>query len=202
MMDFETALDPGCEMYAHDITADKSLTGEVTAAIDLSVDRMKDLLRRNAFDSNAGMLHALCRIGQLLEMKNRLTGEKTDLEYLLCDDNECLFYVAGFIGDPAGVSDVNGTPLRVGDTVMCQAGSETYEQMIILGATGCSALSQDWLEGKRAVFRTDCAESDIAAAQRYSYPSIGRRSCLKDYHAGRERQQARKRPRRLPREER
>ena len=53
-MDFETALDPGCEMYAHDIAADKSLTGEVTAAIDLSVDRMKDLLRRNAFDSNAG----------------------------------------------------------------------------------------------------------------------------------------------------
>ena len=71
-----------------------------------------------------------------------------------------------------------------------------------LQATGCSALSQDWLEGKRAVFRTDCAESDIAAAQRYSYPSIGRRSCLKDYHAGRERQQARKRPKRLPREER
>ena len=105
MTDFETTLDPRFTMYAGDIAADKKAVEGVPAAIDLAVDRLKELLRRNAFDSNAGMYHALRRIGQLLDMRKRLTGEHKNVEYLLFDDGESSLYVAGFIGDAAGVFD-------------------------------------------------------------------------------------------------
>lgn len=188
MTDFETALDPRFTMDAGDIAADKKAVEGVPTAIDLAVDHLKDLLRRNAFDSNAGMYHALHRIGQLLDMRRRLTGEHKNVEYLLFDDGESSLYVAGFIGDAAGVFDAQGRPLLVGDVVAGSIREQEVKRMVILNAKGEPVLSQEWLDQHDAVFVQDFSVAGVRWANQHPGYTVRSGGCLKDYHTAQNRQ--------------
>lgn len=132
MTNFETDLDPRFTMYAGDIAADKKAVERVPAAIDLAVDRLKELLRHDAFDSDAGMYHALHRIGQLLDMRNRLTGEHKNGIYLIFEDAGHSCHVSGSVGDPAGVFNSQGRPLLVGDIAAGSVREREVNRMVIL----------------------------------------------------------------------
>lgn len=188
MTDFETALDPRFTMYAGDIAADKKAVEGVPAAIDLAVDRLKELLRRNAFDSNAGMYHALHRIGQLLDMRNRLTGEHKNEIYLIFDDAGHSCHVSGFVGDPAGVFDSQGRPLQVGDIVAGSVREQEVKRMVILNARGESMLSREWIDQHDAVFVQDFSAARVQETNRYPGCRIWCHGCLKEYHAAQDRQ--------------
>ena len=202
MTEFSTALDPNDRMYARDLAVDTEAVTGAAAALGQAIDLLKDKLRRNVLDSNAGMDHALCRLGQLLDMRNRLTGEYQDIEYLYSDDGEFFRYVAGFVGESAGVFDSQGRPLCVGDTVATTYQGWTQERMIILSSDGKSLLTQGWINDQDAVFWKDFAEADIRAANINPCCTVRLGSCLKDYHDAKERQQAKKRPKCLPQAER
>ena len=202
MTEFDTALDPNYAMYARDIAVDTEAVTGVAAALGQAIDLLKDKLRRDALDSNAGTFHALCRIGQLLDMRNRLTGEYQDIEYLYSDNGEFYRYVAGFVGESAGVFDAQGRPLCVGDTVATTYQGRTQERMIILSSDGKSLLTQGWINDQDAVFWKDFAEADIRAANINPCCTVRLGSCLKDYHDAKERQQAKKKSKCLPQAER
>lgn len=203
MKDFESPLDPGCQGHQPDLKQDAKTVRPVIEVLDRAIISLKDQLMFSRMNSESGMYHGLCRLGQLQDMRNRLTGERQDIEYILSDDGECSRYVAGFLGDSSDVGDIHGRPLRVGDTVMAYHNGEAHEQMIILGPKGRSQLPQEWLDSRNAVFQTDFREADIETARRYSYPSIDRRSCLEDYFMAHDRAKAPVRqPQKAAREER
>lgn len=180
--DFESPLTPGYAGYCADLALDEAATQGVAQALKQAIGSLKGQLLAGQISSNAGLFHALRRLGQLQDMHNRLTGGDEDIEYLFSDDGECSHYVAGFLGDLSGVTDTHGQPLRVGDTVTMLRDGEPYEQMIILNHKGRSRLSQEHLNRHGAVFQTPFTEAGIMTAQRYSYPIIERRSCLTAYY--------------------
>ena len=59
MTEFSTALDPNDRMYARDLAVDTEVVTGAAAALGQAIDLLKDKLRRNVLDSNAGMDHAL-----------------------------------------------------------------------------------------------------------------------------------------------
>lgn len=187
MKDFDSPLDPGYKGHQPDLKQDAETLRPVLEALDQVIVSLKGQLIFSRMNSDSGMYHGLCRLGQLQDMRNRLTGERKDIEYIFSDNSECSRYVAGFLGDPSDVVDTNGRLLHVGDTVMAHHNGETHEQMIILGPKGRSQLPQEWLDSRKAVFQTDFREADIETASGYSWPTIERRSCLEDYFAAQER---------------
>lgn len=195
MRDFDTALDASYAMYAKDIAADQTVAADVVSAVDQAIDRLKDLLRQNAFDSNAGTFHGLCRIGQLLDMRNRLTGEHRDVEYLFSDDGEFFRHVAGFIGDSAGVVDSQGRPLVVGDIVSADVRDSVYEYMVILSCDGKPMLPSKWMDDHNAVFLRNFSPEDMRTANKNPRCTVYHGSCLKDYFEARERARVQKKQR-------
>lgn len=180
--DFESPLTPGYAGYSADLALDESVIQGVAEALNQAIDSLKGQLLAGQISSNAGLFHALRRLGQLQDMHNRLTGRDQDIEYLFSDDGECSCHVAGFLGDLSDVTDTHGHPLRVGDTVLMLHDGEPYEQMIILDHKGKSQLSQEHLDRHEAIFQTPFSEAGIMTAQRYSYSTIERQSCLTAYY--------------------
>lgn len=196
MKDFDSPLDPGYMGHQPDLERDAATVKIVVESLDQAIRELKRQVIGGPMNSDSGMYHTLCRLGQFQDMHNRLTGEWQDIEYIFSDDGECSRYVAGFLGDPTDVKDAHGRPLRVGDTIMAHSNGQSHEQMIILGPKSCSQLPQEWLDSRKAMFHADFREADIDTARRYSWPSIERRSCLEDYFAAQERA---KTPARQPR---
>lgn len=153
--------------------------------IDEKINALKNSLAEQLKWPDAKVAEVICQIGELLEQRNELTGRSEDMQFLFSDDNECLWFVAGFVGDDSSTVDANGTPLKVGDTVSFYSG---YQRMVILNSKFQPMLSQEMLLEKHAVKVADSAEMDIRTAQSAA-STVTCESCCEVYHRQQEQEQ-------------
>lgn len=97
------------------------------------IEDMKSELLKNSFGvSNATIYDTLANIGKLVSERDKIYGDDTTQVCFIVSDNECYNEVVGFLGDDAGFSDINGTPLHIGDTVHFQSGvSSGYDRLVL-----------------------------------------------------------------------
>lgn len=157
-------------------TAEEKRVSELTEEID---SLKKHLTEQSGYMSNREMHSELKQIGKLLTEKNDLTGLSEYAEYLYFDDGEFMREVKGFIGDSLGITDVEGTPLFVGDTVELQKESGTpYARLVMHGLPGEDIIRED-----RAVKTKGFDELDISDAFSAAF-TISKCSCVEDYEQG------------------
>ena len=135
-----------------------------------------ELLSEQRYMSNSDTYDTLTRIGELVSERNDLTGEIDDVKYFYVDDGEWYRVVAGFIGDDAERTDVNGVPLKIGDTVGLLKENGIYYPRLILSVF----LSQEDLNKEMAVKLKDCTNIDIKDAFNAAY-TVSLESCLEMY---------------------
>lgn len=135
--------------------------------------------------SNAKTSEVICKIGELLEESNALTGNHEDLQYLSSDDGEWFRFVAGFVGDDSGTVDTNGTSLMIGDTVSFDSG---FKRMIILNSSFKPMLSQEVILEKQAIKTADFTEIDIRTADSAA-ATVKLESCCESYRVQQEKGQ-------------
>lgn len=185
--DFVSWIDTSNAIYKAEAEIDARYVQDVIGALDSAIAGIKGDIISGTFKTNAGTHHALIRMGQLPDMHNMLTGEDRDMEYLFSDDGEWYRYVAGFIGDPAGIHDGNGAPLHVGDTVINVVDDKPNERMVILSGKGACILSQEWIDRNHAVKGADYESSNIITANINPTCTISRHSCLNEFYHARQR---------------
>lgn len=101
----------------------------LTAEID---SKKAQLLKNNYAQTNASIYETLAEIGRLTAERDRIYGDDTTEVCFILTDNEFFYEVAGFLGDDAGFSDINGTPLHIGDTVHFQSGVNSgYDRLVL-----------------------------------------------------------------------
>lgn len=155
------------------MSADEKRIQELSEKIN---ELKKHLTEKSAYISNRDMNSELERIGELLTEKNELTGLSEDAQYLYFDDGEWMRKVEGFIGDELGITDAEGTPLFVGDTVDLHSQSgQPYPRLVMHGLPG-----EDTIRDQKAVKSKSFAEMDIKDASSAAF-TISLRSCVEDY---------------------
>ncbi len=118
----------------------------------------------------------LIKIGEMLHEKNLLTGGNEDIKYFYLDDGEWYRIIAGFIGDDSGTTDVNGVPLKIGDTVKFTDTDGYSGQRIILH----EFLNQEFLNERKAIKVKDYTDFDIKDACTHAF-TVTEHSCLDMY---------------------
>lgn len=152
---------------------EKKRVDELTDAINTA---KTELMNEQRYMSNRATYDALAHIGELVSERNNLTGETSDIKYLYLDDGEWYRVVAGFIGDDAERTDINGTPLKIGDTVeLTVDDGKPYSRLIM-----SIFLDQGDLDEAQAKKTKDYTEMDIKHANSIAF-TVTENSCLEDY---------------------
>lgn len=116
------------------------------------------------------------RLGELIIKKNELTGQTEDILYFFLNDNEWYRELGGFIGENADVCDINGIPLKIGDTVILQGkGDQTFARIIFKDMPTQEALNQ-----KRAIKIKDYTELDLKDSNNVAF-TVSLCSCREVY---------------------
>lgn len=138
--------------YNNDVRERNFLT--LTAEID---SRKAQLLENNYAQTNTSIYETLTEIGRLTAERDRIYGDDTTEMCFILTDNEFYNEVVGFLGDDAGFSDINGTPLHIGDTVHFQSGvSSGYDRLVLN-----RLVTSDVVNGFDAIKSADASQYDL-----------------------------------------
>lgn len=97
--------------------------------------------------SNKRIGEHLVLVGEMIDLRNRITGRRDDVEYLYFDDGESIRYIAGFIGDRVSIEDSLGSPLHIGDLINDESGRE---YLVALNIKGQLEVDAQWIKEKAA----------------------------------------------------
>ncbi len=153
--------------------AEKKRADELTAEIEKAKQR---IMSEQRYMGNAKKSTELTHIGELVNERNVITGENADVKYFFLDDGEWYYDVVGFVGDDAGRKDINGTDLKIGDTVEIKTKSGNLYPRLILSIF----LQQDELNETEAVKTKDYTDLDIKDTNNAAF-TITENSCLERY---------------------
>lgn len=129
--------------------------------------------------SIADTQHLICSIGEIID-ENILEPDRNDECYLF---NDIEMHFAGFVGDEAGVTDCNGTPLHIGDVTEISESTSSHlvPRVVYQHADGSVFPSQNYINVNRVRKVADSTCSIMVAKTQ----CIEVCSCISDYRKSR-----------------
>ena len=122
------------------------------------IEALKSNLSNNTFSlPNSEKYEMIRRIGGLLLERDNIFGTDLTENCFIASDNEFYNEIIGFLGDKTELTDAYGNPLRIGDTLTFEDGTDKeYERVVLNGL-----ITQDMISGKRAVKTADFCDCEL-----------------------------------------